>query len=400
MRCTKCGTEYEGNFCPNCGTPASEIKDDNKINHDSEKTEYTIPQYNPRPPKKKKRKDFGLIVLVIIFIIAAFFFLTGKKEKKAQTETESAVKVAESISQAEPETLAKSEEENAFQVKSEELSQSEDIPISFSSSLDDSNSSVVVFHDMSFRIPDRFGEKADDSKEDVYYFYDRSFSDNQLVALLLGYAEANITEERYEVSGDKILDVCEDELESRFTNIKNKKKQSIEMIGKRGTLYSFEGKTDYADIIMQCAYVYHNGGIYTVGILYSKDITEDISTVMNDVIGAARIGNITESSEETDNVDASTGTNNKSAKGIRPEIKEAIDSYESFFDDYVALMKKYKNNPSDLSLLSEYLDYMSKLSDMEQKFKAIENQDLTTEETMYYAEVTLRIEKKMLEVLG
>jgi DNA-directed RNA polymerase subunit RPC12/RpoP len=25
VKCSKCGTEFSGNFCPNCGTPVSEI---------------------------------------------------------------------------------------------------------------------------------------------------------------------------------------------------------------------------------------------------------------------------------------------------------------------------------------------------------------------------------------
>ncbi len=25
-KCTQCGTEFEGNFCPNCGTPADAAK--------------------------------------------------------------------------------------------------------------------------------------------------------------------------------------------------------------------------------------------------------------------------------------------------------------------------------------------------------------------------------------
>ena len=47
-----------------------------------------------------------------------------------------------------------------------------------------------------------------------------------------------------------------------------------------------------------------------------------------------------------------------------------------------------------ISLLSDYMDYISRISDMEQKFKAIEDEDVKDEEALYYAEVSLRIEKK------
>jgi rRNA maturation endonuclease Nob1 len=26
MKCNKCGNEFEGNFCPNCGEPAKELE--------------------------------------------------------------------------------------------------------------------------------------------------------------------------------------------------------------------------------------------------------------------------------------------------------------------------------------------------------------------------------------
>jgi hypothetical protein len=127
----------------------------------------------------------------------------------------------------------------------------------------------------------------------------------------------------------------------------------------------------------------------------TEKVSEDTGSILRNIIGSAEISETNSSVKET----VAADKNSKSEKGIRPDVKKAIDSYEAFFDDYVALMKKYKNNPSDISILSEYMEYMSKLSDMEEKFKAIEKQDLTTEEALYYAEVSLRIEKKMLEVL-
>ncbi|MDD6830762.1 MAG: hypothetical protein PUE37_04095 [Firmicutes bacterium] len=38
-----------------------------------------------------------------------------------------------------------------------------------------------------------------------------------------------------------------------------------------------------------------------------------------------------------------------------------MDSYEDFMNDYADFMKKYKSNPSDVSLLADYADYMTKL---------------------------------------
>ena len=47
--------------------------------------------------------------------------------------------------------------------------------------------------------------------------------------------------------------------------------------------------------------------------------------------------------------------------GMRPEFKEAMDSYEAFYVEYYDMMKKYNNNPTDLSILAEYSELMDKV---------------------------------------
>ena len=88
----------------------------------------------------------------------------------------------------------------------------------------------------------------------------------------------------------------------------------------------------------------------------------------------------------------------KDNNSIDPEFKAAMDSYEEFFDEYVAIMKKYKANPTDLSILSDYAKYMGQYADMMQKFETWENEDLNAAETAYYIDVQARISKKLLEV--
>ena len=75
-----------------------------------------------------------------------------------------------------------------------------------------------------------------------------------------------------------------------------------------------------------------------------------------------------------------------------------MDSYEEFFDEYVSIMKKYKANPTDMSILSDYAKYMGQYADMMQKFEKWENEDLNTAEAAYYVDVQARITKKLLEV--
>ena len=63
-------------------------------------------------------------------------------------------------------------------------------------------------------------------------------------------------------------------------------------------------------------------------------------------------------------------------------------------------MKKYSDNPSDVSLLADYTKYMSKYADMVEEFDKWESEDLNDAELAYYIDVQARVSKKLLEVAG
>lgn len=87
-----------------------------------------------------------------------------------------------------------------------------------------------------------------------------------------------------------------------------------------------------------------------------------------------------------------------SAFGIRPELKEAMDSFEAFFDEYVTFMQKFSNSSDTLSLLSAYTDYMARYTETMDALSKLKESDMSTEETLYYLEVLSRITKKLSEV--
>lgn len=86
-----------------------------------------------------------------------------------------------------------------------------------------------------------------------------------------------------------------------------------------------------------------------------------------------------------------------SENAIRPEVKEAIDAYETFVDEYCEFMKKYsESDGTDLSILTDYFTFMSKLENYSDKMDAMED-DLTDAEYWYYIEVLNRCNEKMLK---
>lgn len=102
--------------------------------------------------------------------------------------------------------------------------------------------------------------------------------------------------------------------------------------------------------------------------------------------------------EPPEQLEESTEPEITEAPGIRPEFKEAMDSYEEFYDGYCEFLRKYKENPTDYTLLAEYADMLSKAEEMEEKFNAWDESDLTNEELKYYLDVTTRIQKKMIDL--
>lgn len=84
--------------------------------------------------------------------------------------------------------------------------------------------------------------------------------------------------------------------------------------------------------------------------------------------------------------------------GIRPEFKKAMDSYEVFFDEYIAFMERYKNSNNSMDMLTDYTNYMSKYTETMTALSQINDGTLSTEELAYYAEVSSRITQKLLMV--
>ena len=80
---------------------------------------------------------------------------------------------------------------------------------------------------------------------------------------------------------------------------------------------------------------------------------------------------------------------------IRPDVKEAIDAYEAFIDEYCEFMSKYEE--SNPAMLLEYMQLIGKLESYSSKMDAME-EDLTDAEYWYYYEVINRCNEKILKV--
>lgn len=85
------------------------------------------------------------------------------------------------------------------------------------------------------------------------------------------------------------------------------------------------------------------------------------------------------------------------ADGIRPEFKAAMDSYEAFFDEYVAFMEEYAESTDAAGMSTEYIAMMQQYLETMEAMQELGEEELSDEEALYYAEVSLRISQKLME---
>ena len=111
--------------------------------------------------------------------------------------------------------------------------------------------------------------------------------------------------------------------------------------------------------------------------------------------------NSTENNDSNNNSDNGNNNNTNSGElmnGMRPEFKEAMDSYEAFFDEYCTFMKKYNSSSNPTSMLSDYMNFMSRYTEAMTKLNEISDDEMNNAELLYYTEVMARINQKLLDI--
>lgn len=112
-------------------------------------------------------------------------------------------------------------------------------------------------------------------------------------------------------------------------------------------------------------------------------------------------GNDTHTEEKTIETPATNPADEpEGLTGIRPEFKKAMDDYEAFFDKYIDFINKYENASTTelMALMADYMQYMTDFAEAMDSMEEMESQDMSTEETLYYAQVTSRISAKLMAV--
>ncbi len=108
------------------------------------------------------------------------------------------------------------------------------------------------------------------------------------------------------------------------------------------------------------------------------------------------VGCSTTSSTKEEAVQTSTPEPTQETVEIDEDYKAAIDSYVEFYEKYAEFMKTYDS--SNVSALTEYTELLKQLNEMNEKWKAVGEKEMSKEEMDYYIDANAKIQKLLLEV--
>ncbi len=129
------------------------------------------------------------------------------------------------------------------------------------------------------------------------------------------------------------------------------------------------------------------------------DATEDVLSVESDENAQEETQVNAESENEVEDSSAQESKPAEESKvtNSNTEWRQFLKDYEKWVDNYIAFMKRYNANPSDLSLLSEYSKMLTDMAEWTEKADEIELELSDTSESLEFSAELLRIAAKLTE---
>lgn len=407
MKCNHCGAEFEGNFCPECGARAESQSPATPppIQQPTANRQNPVPPVGsnvtayqkPKKPKKPIYKKWWFYVIAAIALIAIINAISGGKGTGEKIEW-SKIELRDQL----PEPP--SNKGTLFENSDEEFGVSLD-----GVSDDQYNDYLDACVDKGFTVDaDKSSYSYKAYNADGYSLDMSHIGDGLSITLKAPMKFGSITWPSSTVGN---MLPAPKSTTGKF---------SYEHDDSFFVYVGETSKTDYDQYVADCSangfnidydkgdtyYRADNADGYHISLEYEGNniMTVEIEAAKNSDTSTTESAT-TEPSAETTAPSESNPTETKPndtglVDGMRKDFKDAMDSYEAFIDEYVAFMKKYSDNPSDVSLLADYTKYMSKYTDMVEKFDKWESEDLNDAELAYYIDVQARVSKKLLEVAG
>ena len=407
MKCSHCGAEYEGNFCPECGARAESQSPATPppIQQPAANRQNPVPPVGgnvaayqkPKKPKKPIYKKWWFYVIAAVALIAIISAISGGKGKGEKIEW-SKIELRDQLPEPPSNrgTLFENSDEE-FWVSLDGVSDDQYndyldacVDKGFTVDADKSSYSYKAYNADGYSLDmSHIGDGLSITLKAPMKFGSITWP-SSTVGNMLPAPKSTTGKFSYEHDDSFFVYVSETSKADYDQYVADCSANGFNIDYDKGDTYYRADNADGYHISLK----YEGNNIMAVEIKASKNsdagTSEPATTEPSTETTAPSESNATETKpNDTDLVD-----------GMRKDFKDAMDSYEAFMDEYVAFMKKYSDNPSDVSLLADYTKYMSKYADMVEKFDKWESEDLNDAELAYYIDVQARVSKKLLDVAG
>lgn len=317
-----------------------------------------------------KAKRISALILIAAMVLGITACGSSKKETAEEPAQETAVE-EEKEEVTEEETK---EEEVAEEPAGEtEEASEEKVQKELKNGFNEETNTTVTLGSFEFQIPNYAILNESNKTDTSNQFFLETNSDNKATAIITvvaGSSDVITSKEDYDSKVDEIINSVFSGL--NYTDIKIEghtftgKSNGVEVFGKSEILYNEADNT-----------------IAAFNLIQTEESVYDYLADYDKIVGSV-VYKEAQEGESTDDLD--------------PEFKEMMDSYEAFFDEYIAFMEKYKENPTDMSLLSELSDMISKEAEMLKEMEGLDQSEMSAAELAYYLEVTGRIYEKLAKV--
>ncbi len=256
---------------------------------------------------------------------------------------------------------------------------------------------TVEYAGMTFEVPDYYGENI--SKKDGELRFEAE-AGNKSVDLYFMSSDGEVSEKDFATNYEKVVDPHLESIKSNskgsyFNKLESTEYKTSQSVQASKTTFEFGFSNGNDEIPMDGVYTLINNKdhkkVIIVMLLQSQEADYEYRNAFNKIIDEAK------PLEVSSGADTSTPSTTDSS-AIRPEFKQTMDNYEAWFDHYCEVMTAYKENPSDINLLTEMTSLLSEEVTMLDELEKMDQSQMNAAELAYYIEVTGRIQQKLIAV--